>query len=174
MRAGVDVRLSLARAVVGLGFGGVTTTGLRLPGLFSAGAAVWLYPELAEAAAIKAARLNDARLEDGAMRPSRLKTDITKKIRRRTHNRQRSRRSILPSPQTANVTSIRHIGAPRPTRLRMTMTGSRFPGSRVNASDHLPRTNLIPVVFMVVGYPPTVAGAAAELPARADAPHSLG
>jgi hypothetical protein len=32
----------------------------------------------------------------------------------------------------------------------------------------------IPVVFMVVGYPPTVAGAAAELPAKADAPHSLG
>ena len=31
------------------------------------------------------------------------------------------------------------IGAPRPTRSRMTMTGSRFPGSRVIASDHLPR-----------------------------------
>ena len=31
------------------------------------------------------------------------------------------------------------IGAPRPTRSRVTMTGSRFPGSRVNASDHLPR-----------------------------------
>jgi hypothetical protein len=31
------------------------------------------------------------------------------------------------------------FGAPRPTRSRMTMTGSRFPGSRVVASDHLPR-----------------------------------
>jgi hypothetical protein len=31
------------------------------------------------------------------------------------------------------------IGAPRPTRSRVTMTGSRFPGSRVIASDHLPR-----------------------------------
>src|SRR5712664_2762796 len=31
-----------------------------------------------------------------------------------------------------------------------------------------------PVVCMVVGYPPTVAGAAAELPAGADVPHSLG
>jgi hypothetical protein len=30
-------------------------------------------------------------------------------------------------------------GTPRPTRSRMTMTGSRFPGSRVVASDHLPR-----------------------------------
>jgi hypothetical protein len=30
------------------------------------------------------------------------------------------------------------IGAPRPTRSRTTMTGSRFPGSRVIASDHLP------------------------------------
>jgi hypothetical protein len=34
---------------------------------------------------------------------------------------------------------FRHIGAPRPTRSRVTMTGSRFPGSRVIASDHLPR-----------------------------------
>jgi hypothetical protein len=32
-----------------------------------------------------------------------------------------------------------HIGAPRPTRSRVTMTGGRFPGSRVVASDHLPR-----------------------------------
>ena len=31
------------------------------------------------------------------------------------------------------------IGAPRPTRSRVTMTGSRFPGLRVIASDHLPR-----------------------------------
>ncbi|MEA2911334.1 MAG: hypothetical protein QOJ15_3415, partial [Bradyrhizobium sp.] len=31
------------------------------------------------------------------------------------------------------------IEAPRLTRSRMTMTGSRFPGSRVVASDHLPR-----------------------------------
>src|SRR4030095_16632629 len=35
------------------------------------------------------------------------------------------------------------IGAPRPTRSRMTMTGSRFPGSRVIASDHLPRDFLV-------------------------------
>jgi len=68
------------------------------------------------------------------------------------------------------------------------MTGSRFPGSRVIASDHLPRDLASPVVLMVDGYPPTVAGAAAELPAKsqiqiqiqiqseimAGAPHSLG
>jgi hypothetical protein len=29
------------------------------------------------------------------------------------------------------------------------------------------------VVLLVVGYPPTVAGAAAELPVETDAPHSL-
>jgi hypothetical protein len=82
-----------------------------------------------------------ARLEHGAKRPSRLKIDMTRETRRRTPNRQRSRRPILPSPQAANATSLRHIGAPRPMRLRMTMTGSRFPGSRVTASDHLPRMN---------------------------------
>jgi hypothetical protein len=67
------------------------------------------------------------------------------------------------------------IGAPRPTRSRTTMTGSRFPGSRVIASDHLPRDLPDPQWYiMVVSYPPTVAGAAADLCTRAHAPHSLG
>jgi len=52
---------------------------------------------------------------------------------------------------------------PRPTRSRLTMTGSRFPGSRVIASDHLPRDLVYPQWhIMVVSYPPTVAGAAAD------------
>jgi hypothetical protein len=34
---------------------------------------------------------------------------------------------------------LQRIGAPRPTRSRMTMTGSRFPGSRVVTFNHLPR-----------------------------------
>jgi hypothetical protein len=105
-----------------------------------------------------AASTKDAPRQHGAKRPSRFKTDMTHRTRRRLSNRQRSRRHILPSPQMANVTPIRRIGAPRPTRLRMTMAGSRFPGSRVNASDHLPRIERIPVAFMAVGYPPTVAG----------------
>lgn len=54
------------------------------------------------------------------------------------------------------------------------MAGSRFPGSRVIAFDRLPRgPNGAPVVRLVVGYPPTVAGAAAELSVETDAPHSL-
>ena len=54
------------------------------------------------------------------------------------------------------------------------MAGSRFPGSRVIAFDRLPRVPIgTPVVRLVVGYPPTVAGAAAELSAETDAPHSL-
>jgi hypothetical protein len=66
------------------------------------------------------------------------------------------------------------IRAPRPMRSRVTMAGSRFPGSRVIAFDHLPRgPSGAPVVRLVVGYPPTVAGAAAELPTEVDAPHSL-
>ena len=59
-------------------------------------------------------------------------------------------------------------------RSRVTMAGSRFPGSRVIAFDRLPRGPIgTPVVRLVVGYPPTVAGAAAELPTEVDAPHSL-
>ena len=79
--------------------------------------------------------------------------------------RQRGCRRILPSPQAADTTAtLGDIGAPRPTRSRVTMTGSRFPGSRVVASDHLPRDVRSPVALTVVSYPPTVAGAAAELP----------
>ena len=58
------------------------------------------------------------------------------------------RRNTTPSARlpvhSALAQSGRHTsyscdaGAPRPTRSRMTMTGSRFPGSRVVASDHLP------------------------------------
>jgi len=59
-------------------------------------------------------------------------------------------------------------------RSRVTMAGSRFPGSRVIAFDHLPRgPSGAPVACLVVDYPPTVAGAAAELPTEVDAPHSL-
>jgi hypothetical protein len=36
---------------------------------------------------------------------------------------------------------LQRFEAPRPTRSRMTMAGSRSPGSRVTASDHLPRTD---------------------------------
>jgi len=54
------------------------------------------------------------------------------------------------------------------------MAGSRFPGSRVIAFDHLPRgPSGAPVVRLVVGYPPTVAGAAAELSVETNVPHSL-
>ena len=86
-----------------------------------------------------------ASLDRGAKRPPlvSLETDI-KKTRRRTCNRQRGRRHILPSPLTADATATVAIGAPRPTRSRMTMTSSRFPGSRVVASDHLPRDFSIP------------------------------
>jgi hypothetical protein len=39
---------------------------------------------------------------------------------------------------------ICHIGAPRPTRSRVTIAGGRFPGSRVVASGHLPRDPKVP------------------------------
>jgi hypothetical protein len=45
-----------------------------------------------------------------------------------------------------------------------TMTGSRFPGSRVVAFNHLPGINRSQWYQMVVGSPLTVAGAAAALP----------
>src|SRR5665213_89280 len=48
-------------------------------------------------------------------------------------------RQILPSPYGRYSNYSRHSGAPRPARSRVTTTGSRFPGSRVVASDHLPR-----------------------------------
>src|SRR4029453_10818054 len=52
--------------------------------------------------------------------------------------RQRGCCRLPPSPQGRCTSYSCDIGAPRPTRSRMTMTGSRFPGSRVIASDHLP------------------------------------
>ena len=64
-------------------------------------------------------------------------------------------------------------GAPRPMRSRVThgwqqvswLAGRRLrPPSQSTGSSG----------FLVVGYPPTVAGAAAELPTEVDAPHSLG
>ena len=42
---------------------------------------------------------------------------------------------------------LQRSGAPRPAHSRMTMAGSRFPGSRVTASDHLPRISAIPVAL---------------------------
>ena len=53
-----------------------------------------------------------------------------------------SARSLSPSALAPSGRCFSYscdIGAPRPTRSRMTMTGSRFPGSRVIASDHLPK-----------------------------------
>ena len=44
-------------------------------------------------------------------------------------------------------------------------------GYRLRPPSQRPRE--APVVFLVVGYPLTVAGAAAELPNEVDAPHSL-
>ena len=77
-----------------------------------------------------------------------------------------SARSLSPSALAPSGRCFSYscdIGAPRPTRSRMTMTGSRFPGSRVIASDHLPRDLVYPQWhIMVVSYPPTVAGAAAD------------
>jgi hypothetical protein len=78
-----------------------------------------------------------------------------------------------PSPRT--TTALRpllrtpaghHLGTPRPMRSRVTTTDGRFPGSRVVAFGHLPRDDRSPVVFMAVGSPLTVAGAAAELHIR--------
>jgi hypothetical protein len=54
----------------------------------------------------------------------------------------------------------------------MTIAGSRFPGSRVAASDHLPRIEKSQWYQMVFGSPLTVAGAAAAL-LETNAPHSL-
>ena len=45
--------------------------------------------------------------------------------------------ALAPMRQTTQL--LQRIGAPRPTRSRMTITGSRFPGSRVVTFNHLPR-----------------------------------
>ncbi len=42
---------------------------------------------------------------------------------------------------------LQRSGAPRPAHSRMTTAGSRSPGSRVTAFDHLPRTSAIPVAL---------------------------
>ena len=58
---------------------------------------------------------------------------------------------------------LQRSGAPRPAHSRMTIAGSRSPGSRVTASNHLPRIKRSQWHQMVVGSPLTVAGAAAAL-----------
>jgi hypothetical protein len=80
-----------------------------------------------------------ARANIGAKRRSRMKIDT---VRIPTANAQLSP-AVAAHPAFAPVAGMvsyfRRLGAPRPTRSRVTMTGSRFPGSRVVASDHLPR-----------------------------------
>lgn len=73
------------------------------------------------------------------------KMAMTAEIRHATARRRTTYLSARLPLHSAFATSGRRtsyscgIGAPRPTRSRVTMTGSRFPGSRVIASDHLPR-----------------------------------
>jgi len=51
----------------------------------------------------------------------------------------RSLRQSALAPMRQTTQLLQRIGAPRPTRSRMTITGSRFPGSRVVTFNHLPR-----------------------------------
>jgi len=54
--------------------------------------------------------------------------------------RQRGRCRLLPSPQAADASTTLATSEHPARRVRAwLMTGSRFPGSRVIASDHLPR-----------------------------------
>ena len=66
------------------------------------------------------------------------------------------------------------IGAPRPTRSRMTMTGSRFPGSRVIASDHLPRNPKVPSGIYGRRLSAYSCGGSRGFALPERAPHSLG
>jgi hypothetical protein len=56
-----------------------------------------------------------------------------------TNRQARSLRQSALAPMRQTTQLLQRIGAPRPTRSRMTMTGSRFPGSRVVTFNHLPR-----------------------------------
>ena len=66
-----------------------------------------------------------------------------------------------------------YIGTPRPMRSRVTAAGGRSPGLRVPASARLPRNLAVPSGILVESSPLTVAGAATELLAEANAPRSL-
>jgi hypothetical protein len=59
--------------------------------------------------------------------------------RRRTPHPSLATAAICPRPWRQMHRPYCHIGAPRPTRSRVTIAGGRFPGSRVVASGHLPR-----------------------------------
>ena len=72
---------------------------------------------------------------------------------------------LLPPRAADPLGSALAYRAPRPTRSRVTMTDGRFPGSRVVTSDHF-QTRRFPVVFMAVGSPLTVSGAAVEFRIR--------
>src|SRR3954468_13375420 len=63
------------------------------------------------------------------------------------------------------------IGAPRPTRSRVTMTGSRFPGSRV--SDHRPGDLSVSSGIYGLRLTAYSCGGSAELRTSIRGPHSL-
>ena len=69
---------------------------------------------------------------------------------------------------------IRHRGTPPNAFARDSWLAAGFLARGSSPSTTFPETQRAPVVLLVVGYPLTVAGAAAELPAETDSPHSLG
>jgi hypothetical protein len=99
--------------------------------------------------------LDRIRVSRPRLRPA-LSTGNMLRPPRRTHTRHRdlwpSRNCPVFWGKRAQRTCS-HIGAPRPTRSRVTMTGGRFPGSRIVASDHLPSPDEFDVPFAVWGLP---------------------
>ena len=94
---------------------------------------------------------------------------------RRTHYpsaRLPSQSALAPSGRCTSYSC--DIGAPRPTRSRMTMTGSRFPGSRVIASDHLPRDIEVPSGIYGRRLSAYSCGGSRGFVLCVHAPHSLG
>jgi hypothetical protein len=154
----------------GLRSGAVTTTGPRVSGLFSVSAIALPIPGADRKARTPSGTI-EARNQcliaprgcegfgacercrktsfgttrPGAKTPTFRKFDMKTMVRRRTQNPSpRSPLHLLFAPGADATSYSCHIGAPRPTRSRVTMTGSRFPGSRVAASDHLPRDVSVP------------------------------
>ena len=68
---------------------------------------------------------------------------------------------------------VRHRGTPPNAFARDSWLVAGFLACGLSPSTTFPETYWAPVVLLIVGYPLTVAGAAAELPAETDAPHSL-
>ncbi len=156
--------VSACTRLAGLRFGSETIAGAIAPELL--GAAVWAMPGVAATEESSASRPSGVAFKRNPRDRVLASKCAHAQHRRRTPIILKIRQDNIPDGERLTVTAVaaidclrpmagtasysRHIGAPRPTRSRVTMTGSRFPGSRVVASDHLPRDLSVSSGMLVV------------------------